>query len=611
MKKYLSALLLTAAFVFCLSGCGKDGLGTEDKREQVTVAFWGDQLTEQYGEYLRDTFPEVDFTFYVATNSTDFYRFKERQGDLPDILTVRRFALRDVVDWKDALMDLSDTELANTFPQTYLRSYTYDDGTVNWLPACAEVDSIIINKTLLEENGISIPTNYGEFVSACGQLEELGIRPFASNFAADYTCMEILQGLSAQILTSQEGREWRQRYESGQTNQLDEEVWLPIFERMREFIDYSGVTSADMESGLNVFDDYTAGKTAMVRGLGDEAARYSEAGRETVLMPYYGETEEENWYLTYPSFQIAVSVSAQESPERERLILDIMEAMLGEEGLRKISANQNMVPYNSGVTIDLSPAMSGIQPYIDSNRLYIRLASADMFSISKQVVQGMILGEYPDARSAFDAFNEALLEEKEAEPVAAHIETGYSYAFDPEGGSPAASAVMNSVREIVGTQLLIGPAASVAGNIAAGDYTAEELRFLTMGEEPSVLLCEMTGEQVYRYMDYMLTAQGKRGSVINDSTLYVSSGFEMAVWKTEEGYELEKLTIGGEELDREAVYSVAAIGHATLMLDEAMETAGVAEYTKLENSYKELVAEYLADGGQLKEPTDYITLKRR
>ncbi|MCM1046619.1 MAG: extracellular solute-binding protein [Candidatus Gastranaerophilales bacterium] len=166
----------------------------------------------------------------MATNSTDFYRFKQEMGDLPDILTVRRFALRDVVEWKDALMDLSDTELANTFSHSYLRSYTYNDGTVNWLPACAEVDGILVNKILLEEHGLSLPQNYQDFVELCGVLKELGIQPFGSNFGADYTCMEVLQGLSLEQLTSQEGREWRLQYESGQTDQLNEEVWLPVFQ---------------------------------------------------------------------------------------------------------------------------------------------------------------------------------------------------------------------------------------------------------------------------------------------------------------------------------------------------------------------------------------------
>ena len=181
-------------------------------------------------------FRSVDFVFYTATNSSDFYRFKERQGDLPDILTLRRFSLNDVADWKDSLADLSDSGLTAAFPQSYLRSYTYSDGTVNWLPVCGEIDSILVNKTLLEENGIGVPRSCEEFAEACSALRQRGIRPFRSNFAADYTCMEILQGLSASCLSSQEGREWRQLYESGRTDRLSEEVWLPVFQRDRKSV---------------------------------------------------------------------------------------------------------------------------------------------------------------------------------------------------------------------------------------------------------------------------------------------------------------------------------------------------------------------------------------
>lgn len=167
---------------------------------------------------------------------------------------------------------------------------------------------------------------------------------------------------------------------------------------------------------------------------------------------------------------------------------------------------------------------------------------------------------------------------------------------------------MNSVREAVDTQLLIGPVASVAGNIAAGDYTEAELQFLTMGESPGILLCRMTGEQVYGYVDYVLTMSDKRGSVINDSTLYVSSGFEMTVTKTDTGYRLEKLTIDGRDMDREAVYSVALVGNVALTLQDALKAVGVAEYSESEKGYKQIIAGRLAEGKQLAEPSSYITL---
>ncbi len=614
-RNVLYLFLVGIMSVFCLAGCGegtvgKPGQGITDKKETVTIAFWSDQLTERYGKYLQETFPDINFEFYVATNSTDFYHFKEETGDLPDILTVRRFSLNDVASWKDSLMDLSASQLAGTFPQSYLRDYTYSDGTVNWLPVCAEVDSIIVNKSLLEANGLSVPTNYKEFIKTCTALKGLGIRPFSSNFEADYTCMEVLQGFSISVLASQEGREWRQQYESGQTDELDEKIWLPVFERMEDVIDYGGISESDLEGDTAaMFAAYNNHQVAMIRGTSGEAARYG-AEEGSVLMPYYGETEEESWYLTYPAFQVAASKKAEENPERRRLILDIMSAMLNEKGLKHIGDGQNMIPYNKGVELEFSPMLSHMQPYIDNNRLYIRLASADMFSVSKQVVQGMITGEYPDARSAFEAFNVKMKENTAEAPIVAHIEAGYSYAFDPGRGSPAASAVMNSLREELGTQLLIGQSVNVAGNIRAGDYTEEELKFLTMGEAVDLLFCEMTGEQLYSYMEYVLTTSGRRGSVINDSTLYVSSGFEMEIEKTDTGYKLEKLTIEGRELDKTQLYFVAVLGNEHMMLQDALTAAGVTEYEKAEMAYKEIIVDRLVSSGkQLAAPTDYITLR--
>lgn len=610
MKKLYSLTIMAALFTAALSGCGKKSEPSmESGREQVTIALWSDQLTERYAPYLQERFPEVEFTFYVATNSADFYRFKQEQGDLPDILTIRRFALQDVAGWRDELLDLSDTELANTFPQTYLRSYTYNDGTVNWLPACAEVDGTLVNTTLLDEHDLSLPRTYQEFVELCEALTELGIRPFGSNFGADYTCMEILQGLSIEQLTSQAGREWRQQYESGQTNQLSEEVWLPVFQRMEEFIRYTGIDASDLTNDTAVlFQSLENGETAMIRTTPDESNTYGVSDY-CLLLPYFGETEEESWYLTYPAFQVAARTEGTEDPARKALILEIMSAMLDEEGLKQITSDETLIAYNKDVEPTLSALLSPMENHVRDNRLYIRLASADMFSVSQMIVQGMITGEYADARAAFDAFNAAMGTSSGDTEAVVHIDTGYSYAFDPLHGCQAASAVFNSLREEVGADLLIGPATAVAGNIIAGDYTEAELQLLTMGETPVILLCEMSSEQLYQYVNYVLTTQGKRGSVINASTLYVCSGFEITVRETDTGYILEGLTIDGRKPEQNAVYTVAVLGNLENMIADALQTAGVENYSRTETAYKQIVADRLAEGRQLAPPTDYITLQ--
>ncbi|MGM9571643.1 MAG: ABC transporter substrate-binding protein [bacterium] len=360
MKKFICALLILLMLAVGLVGCGKQSDTTAaDGREKVTIALWGNDLLENYTTYLCKTFPNVEFKFVLATNSIDYYRYLKEHDDLPDIMTVRRFSMRDAAMLKDSLYDLCNTDLAATYYGTYLDSYTYDDGTVNWLPACAEVDSIIINKSLFQEHNIAVPKDYASFIAACKAFEALGIRGFAPDYAEDYTCMETLQGFSISQLNSMEGREWRQQYESGKTDQLSEKVWLPVFEKFFDLKEKAGLGKAETElKNVHPKKKYVAGKQAMYRGTGADVITYTaRRNDESLLLPYFGDTERDDWYLTYPVFQVAASKKSMEDPKRRKLILQIMQAMLSQDGQNNISHGKNMIPYNKNVSLELLPRL--------------------------------------------------------------------------------------------------------------------------------------------------------------------------------------------------------------------------------------------------------------
>ena len=605
----IMAFVLTAA---TLSGCSsKDWIG-ESKKEKVTIGLWGNQMLENYVQYICDSFPEVDFEFVLTTNSTDYYRYRQEHDDMPDILSVRRFALKDAVCLKDCLYDLSNTELASTYYGTYLDNYTYDDGTINWLPACAEVDGLIINKTLFEENNVPIPTDYDSFVAACQAFEAIGIRGFVSDFASDYTCMEVLQGASIPNILSMEGREWRKLYESGATNQLSEKVWMPVFERFFDMKDKIGLGKADAAmDNREPKDLFIEGKAAMFRGTGADVITFPGRGDDEVLMmPYFGNTEKDNWLLTYPSFQIAASRKGMNDSKREALILDIMEAMLSQEGQNYISYGMNMIPYNKSVTLDLLPELDNMKPYIAENKMYIRIASNEMFSISKDVVQKILVGELNTPKDAFDAFNAELSKDNPNEQAVVHIDTEYPYEFDPEHGNMAASAVFNTYRTEVGADLLFAHACYVGSSVYAGDYTQKELGYLTKNDGGWPMLTELTGEQVYKLVEETLALTANRGAICNDSTLYVSSGFEMDITKTESGYTLNALTKDGKELDRSAVYSVIIYGDRDWYIPAIEDAVGIDKLDiNVPKAVEILVKRLVDEGGQLDEPTDYIKLR--
>lgn len=627
MKKFLCLMAAFAMTAAVLTGCGAQTAGSEEKenekeigekngeengKEKVAVALWGTQLLENYAQYLCDAFPDVEFEFTLATNTTDYYRYRNDHDDLPDILTVRRFSLKDAVLIKDLLYDLCDTELASTFYGTYLENYTYDDGTINWLPACADVDSMIINETLFKENNIAIPTDYDSFIAACEAFEQLGIQGFASDFGSDYTCMEVLQGFSISQLVSMEGREWRQKYESGITNQLSEEVWMPVFEKFFDMKEKTGIGKAEIEMvNLNPKELYTVGKLAMYRGTGTDVIAFpGREGDKSILMPYFGSTEKDNWYLTYPSFHVAASKKAMEDPEREKLLLEIMAAMLNQEGQSCITYGKNMIPYNKNVNLELLPELDNIKSYIDQNKMYIRLASSEMFSISQNVVQRILTDELKTPKEAFDAFNTLMAESAPEDTVAAHIDTAYSNKFTAEHGNPAASAVYNTVLAEAGVDMVFGQSCYVSSDVYAGDYTMKDLGYLINNDVGKPVIAHLTGEQLFNLVSYTLSLKGNRGAVSNDSTLYVSSGFEMDISKSDDGYTLNALTVDKKALDPNAKYSVLVCSDYDWYAIDAMKAAGCEDYESDDVHFEAYVMKRLAeDGGQLEEPTDYITLR--
>ena len=635
MRKFLSMLLILVMTTSILIGCGEqnntENSATEqvsaqeneekvqetvsekkEGKEKVVVGCWGNQMLDTYTEYLCDLFPQVEFEFVLVTNSTDYYRFRQDHDDMPDILTVRRFALKDAVLLKDYLYDLSNTEMASTYYGSYLDSYTYDDGAVNWLPTCAEVDGIIINKTLFEEYNVPIPTDYESFVAACEAFEEAGIRSFVSDFSADYTCMEVLQGASIPMLQSIEGRKWRQQYESGATQQLSEEVWIPIFENFFDFKEKVGLGAEDAAyPNRTPKDMFSEGKAAMYRGTGADVITFPGRGQdEVLLMPYFGQTEQDNWYLTYPTFQIAASNKGMDDPEREKLILDIMTAMVNQQGQDHISYGKNMVPYKKDVTLELMPEMDNIKPYIEQNKLYIRLASNEMFRISKDVVQMILNDEVKNPKEALDAFNKELAGEEPGTEIVAHIDTGYSNDFTPEHGNQAASAIANTMRVLSGADLVFMQSCYVASDIYSGDYSQKDLGYLAKNDGGWPGLMELTGDQIYTLVETTLSLTGNRGAVCNDSTLYVSSGFEMDITKTDSGYTLNALTIDGKEMDRSASYSFLIYGERDWYMTEVMKQLGISEVdTTGPKAEGYLMQRLVEEGGQLEAPTDYITLR--
>ena len=613
MKKIYRKRLIAVCVAAVMSLTLLSGCGAADKKEDadtITVYLWSNVLNESFAPYIQSQLPDVNIQFVVGNNDLDFYKFMNEHGELPDIITSRRFSLHDAAGLKDQLMDLSTTEEAGAIYESYLQAFTNTDGTVNWLPLCGEVDGLVANRALFDEYGIPLPTDYNSMVSACQAFEEKGIRGFVADFAYDYTCMEVLQGLSIPEITSMEGRMWRSGYEDPDdmdTLGLDDTVWPGAFERMEQFIKDVNILPGDLELSYDpVIDMFTEGKAAIIRSGGSNVVAFQNNNVDAVFLPYFGQNGEQ-WLLTYPAFQVALNKDLEKDKTRLDTAMKVLGVMLSEEGENFLAKGEDVVTYSQNVNLELSPYLDNLKPLIQQNHMYIRIASNDFFAVSKDVVFRMIQGEY-DAKQAYEAFDTQLKQPRDAsDETILSIDRGYSNIFHKKGGNEAYSVMANTLRGYYGSDVLIAPACSFTGSVFKADYTEKMVGNMVMPNPLEAWQCEMNGAELKEYI--RASVEGVEGGFtpFNRGSLPTVSGISMEVQENGGTYTLSRVLKDGREIGDEDTYQVTCLNLAAYM-NVFLDDENLV-FEKDENRVKATWTEYIKKGGALAEPEKYIILK--
>lgn len=610
-NRLVSVLLVMVTVMSLLSGCGRKSTEKEDA-ETITVYLWTTKLYEKYAPYIQEQLPDINVEFVVGNNDLDFYRFLDENGGLPDIITCCRFSLHDASPLKDSLMDLSTTNAAGAVYDTYLNSFRNQDGSVNWLPVCADAHGFVVNKDLFEKYDIPLPTDYESFVSACQAFDEVGIRGFTADYYYDYTCMETLQGLCASELSSVDGRKWRTIYSDPDNTKregLDSTVWPEAFECMEQFIQDTGLSQDDLDMNYDdVVEMYKNGKLAMYFGSSAGVKMFQDQGINTTFLPFFQQNGEK-WLMTTPYFQIALNRDLTKDETRRQKAMKVLNTMLSEDAQNRIIYDgQDLLSYSQDVDFRLTEYLKDVKPVIEENHMYIRIASNDFFSISRDVVSKMISGEY-NAEQAYQSFNSQLLEEKStSEDIVLDSKKTYSNRFHTSGGNEAYSVMANTLRSIYGTDVLIATGNSFTGNVLKAGYTEKMAGNMIMPNELFAYRSEMSGAELKETVRNFV--EGYQGGFIpfNRGSLPVFSGISVEVKETDNGYTLSKVSKNGKQIQDKNTFTVTCLAAPQYMEAYAAEENIV--FDGGDTSVEDTWTTYVSDGNAiLAEPEDYITLR--
>ena len=610
-NRIISALMVLVMGALLMTGCGGKSTEKEDA-ETLTVYLWSTNLYDKYAPYIQEQLPDINIEFVVGNNDLDFYKFLDENGGLPDIITCCRFSLHDASPLKDSLMDLSTTNEAGAVYNTYLNNFKNEDGSVNWLPVCADAHGFVVNKDLFEKYGIPLPTDYDSFVFACQAFEEKGIRGFTADYFYDYTCMETLQGLSAADLTSTEGSKWRTAYSDPANTEkvgLDDVVWPKAFERMNQFIQDTNLGPDDLNMTYDdVVDMYQNGEVAMYFGTSAAVKMFQDQGIDTAFLPFFEENGEK-WLMTTPYFQVALNRDLEQDEARKEKAMKVLNVMLSDEGQNKIiSEGQDLLNYSQNVSLKLTEYLQDVKPVIEENHMYIRIASNDFFAISKDVVSKMISGDY-DAEQAYQAFDAQLLDdEKVSDDVVLSSSKSYSNYFHSEGGNESYSVMANTLRDIYGTDVLLATGNSFTGSVLKADYTEKMTGDMIMPNGLAAYKKEMSGAELKEMLKAFV--EGYEGGLVpfNQGSLPVVSGISMEIKENEDGYTLSEVKKDGKKIQDDDSFTVTCLAIPRHM--ESLLADKDSTFEAEDTTVKDTWMNYVLEGDVvLAEPEDYITLR--
>ena len=612
-KRGLSFLLAVLAAAACLlTGCGAQKSEAQEDAETIQVYLWNTTLYEKYAPYIQSQLPDVNIEFIVGNNDLDFYKFLNENGGLPDIITCCRFSLHDAAPLKDSLMNLATTNEAGAVYNPYLSSFKNEDGSINWLPVCADAHGFLVNRGLFAKYGIPLPTDYDSFVSACQAFAKHGIRGFDADYTYDYTCMETLQGLSVSELSSAEGRKWRAAYSDPANTEkvgLDDTVWPTAFKNFEQFIRDTGLNAADLTLNYDdIMDRMRGGELAMCFGSSAGVKILQDEGIDTTFLPFFDQ-DGQQWLMTNPYFQVALNRELEQDSARRDKAMQVLHVMLSEEAQNRIVYDgQDILSYSQNVSLRLTDYLEDVRPVVEQNHMYIRIASNDFFSISKDVVSRMIAGEYT-AEQAYQAFNAQLLADEPA-PDAAVLtsDKGYSNVFHADGGNAAFSVMANTLRGVYDTDVLIAAANSFTGSVLAAGYTEKMAASMIMPNSLLAYQRTMNGAELTETVRAFVEGCEGGFTPFNRGSLPVVSGIAIEVKEENGGFTLTGIKRDGKPLREDDSVTVTCLategGMAPLLADESRAFEGG------DTTVRDTWSVYVSGGNAaLAEPENYIKLR--
>lgn len=268
LKRVVAITMGTALISTSFIGCSNQTAQTETKAKEQQEEFTPKLETEKSVNLdIAGFFGNFEALDQVINNFNEYYpnvtmSYNQNNGDLVEYFQNNSYVDIFMTNYDnvcspnlkekyiyDNCVDLSKEDIDLSAIDSKMIESCKENGSLVRIPMGQSLHGIVVNKTLLEKEGLEIPTNYKEFSEVCEALKKKGYTPIQGSTSQVYSNL-IINMAMVEIGNNEEAK---QKINSGDGNAAVEVV-KPVFERLTELID-KGYTDYDVNNSYP-YDNY-------------------------------------------------------------------------------------------------------------------------------------------------------------------------------------------------------------------------------------------------------------------------------------------------------------------------------------------------------------------
>lgn len=573
-------------------------------KTQITVLVKYAFTINGFEKAVEEKFPEIDLVQvgnYTRDMGAAEYESRLEHGDLTDVVMTWPLDVGEEY-WAERLLDLSGMPFTSRYNLSML-NHISRGGKLYYLPGPSQVRGIVYNKTLFQERGWQVPTDYEGFLALCKTIEESGMRSLQLGLGNAEVLDTAFVGYNyANYFSKPQDIQWLADYNNGKGSFAEHFGGaLETFQQMAD----AGIWKAsdldvrypDREKMLFTRQCAMVEDSVLITRMGDEQTGTAD---EFALMPFFNPGKNGDWARLYMVCYIGLNkqLAQPENAAKYALVMKLMDYISTPQGQEALASDTGaMFSSLMGTESSSVPEVEAMAPALGHGRYAVFPVLENAQGALREGLAGMLRGELSGSEVA------AMVDAQNKNPPVPAAPRKLGTATARFSMVETGSFVTDAMRAHSGCEIALFldngkdgryNGKGISACLYEGDVTvldlARILPDLKHGEAGVLWKTEMTGEALVKTLEYSIpVGNGQTG------WFYYFSGLQMTYDPTAEpGTRIRKLTgPDGKPIDPARVYTVAVMDdtvsaelllsctktEATIasILEAAVETAGTIQ----------------------------------